>query len=69
MKKIYLFLFIAFTLIECLPANYQFKKGQILLPDYVCKDTLIVSQNFNLPGNLITDQQISNFIKTKTIKK
>lgn len=24
------------------PVNYQFKQGQILLPDYVCQDTLIV---------------------------
>jgi hypothetical protein len=67
MKSIFIFLAVAFC--ACKPASYQFKQGQILLPDYVCTDTLICTSNFNMPAGLASDAEIINFLKNKTIKK
>lgn len=65
MKALFLLLLV---FLACRP-NYQFTKGQILLPDYVCQDTLIVVESFNFPDSVSTDGEIAEFLKDKTVIK
>ena len=48
--------------------HYEFNKGDVLLPDYVHVDTLIVVKSFNVPDSLFTDGEINKYISKYTRK-
>jgi hypothetical protein len=46
--------------------TYEYRKGQVLSPNYVHTQTLQVVEDFNLPDTCVTDLQIYNYIMSKT---
>lgn len=47
--------------------TYEFTKDQILTPDYVHPDSLLIVESFNLPDSLTTDEEIFNALDEFTI--
>jgi len=60
-------IFILFIALTSCKTNYQFTKGQLLPPDYVHPDTLLVVENFNIPDSLCTDEDIWNVLDEYTV--
>jgi H+/gluconate symporter-like permease len=46
--------------------HYDYKKGDVIYPDYLFPDPLQVIESFNIPDSCITDQQIYDLIMSKT---
>ena len=44
----------------------QYRVGDVLLPDYVHSDTLIVTVPFTIPNDLASDGEINDYLLKRT---
>lgn len=53
---------LAFIISLMFDGGYDYTKGEILSPDYVHYQTILVIESCNLPDSCETDQQIYDFL-------